>query len=77
VTTFCRTCKAEIEMVRTTRHRWTPVDVEPNPKGNMLVDGNTAVVLTGEQLDAARERGDSLRISHFATCPDAAVHRRR
>lgn len=55
-----------------------PLDAEPNrEKGNLVLhEDGTVEKLKGLDLDAARERGDDLFITHFATCPQADSFRR-
>jgi len=49
-----------------------PVDFEPNPEGNIVLENGVACVLAkGEVTDQPRYT------SHFATCPQAKVHRRK
>lgn len=48
-----------------------PLDTKPDrEKGNLRLDLRTMTydVLTGEDLTAARERGEDLYLSHFVTC---------
>lgn len=58
-----------------------PLDLEPDAeRGNVLlalVGGEEiATVLTDYELAMARANRDSLYLSHFATCPNASLHRR-
>jgi hypothetical protein len=71
--------------------RWMPVDSEPVQGGTILLShrrvGSPPVALVQgpleiEQLRAQHERSPQegplrLHTSHFATCPDAAAHRKR
>ena len=70
---FCSTCGARMVWVVTDKGKRMPLDPEPTADGN--------VVRTGEQTVrylTAGEAWTGLRFtSHFATCPDAAKHRRR
>jgi hypothetical protein len=65
----CRSCNAVIEWAYTAKGSRIPLDVEPGDKPNVQLDdaGVAHVVPAGH--------GD--RTSHFATCPNAASHRRR
>jgi hypothetical protein len=48
-----------------------PLDTKPDrERGNLRLDLSTMTydVLTGEDLTAARERGEDLFLSHFVTC---------
>lgn len=55
---------------------------DPDPDGWIRVDpvpwhvDRWAVVLPFFVLQVAREAGEDLYVSHFATCPDAGQHRR-
>lgn len=55
-----------------------PLDAEPSADGNVQLVGphEAAVVLAGLDLYAAQQAGEVLYVSHFATCPHAANHRR-
>lgn len=76
----CRSCGAAIawcRMVNSGGDRRMPLDQEPAPvSGNVrLVDGFGSV-LSPIEAHAARATGETLYLSHFATCPNAATHRR-
>ena len=67
----CRSCGARIEWARTVKNKRIPLDPGEREGGNILVtDGVAAIV---PELQRTRP----LRTSHFATCPNADVHRRR
>jgi hypothetical protein len=57
-----------------------PLDADPVEAGNVLVatvGGEEVVsVLTGDDLVQERALLTPLFVSHFATCPNAADHRR-
>jgi hypothetical protein len=63
----CKTCGAEIIWAETERGRPMPVDAKPL-KVILLED-------LGE-LFAPKAKVVNAFVSHFATCPDAAEHRR-
>jgi hypothetical protein len=74
----CRSCKKPIIWAITEKNRRIPLDPEPVADGNILLTprGNflapLATVRFAVQLD------NPLRYkSHFATCPNAAQHRRK
>lgn len=75
--TQCSTCKASIIFAKTAQGKDMPVDAEPSPNGNVRLRdtgmGQPLAVVYGtvKQFGAT-----GLRTSHFATCPDAARHRR-
>lgn len=66
----CRTCKAPVRWVTTTSGRPMPIDPEPRADGNIMLDDHDVAHVVG----ANDPRG--AWVSHFATCPDAATHRR-
>lgn len=77
-TSQCRSCGAAIAWVQTESGKQMPLDAEPSPDGNMACMANGSYrVLTGSDLEAAKKNGIALRKSHFATCPNAASHRRK
>jgi hypothetical protein len=69
----CRSCGAEILWARTTSGKPMPLDREPSANGNVLLRDGVAQVLG--PLDVA-VTGEPLYLSHFATCPSAASHRK-
>lgn len=82
MSTRCFSCKAQIEFVPTRNKRLMPLDVpqlglfdQPatdDLKGKMVIEGGVVRAATEEDVKA----GLSLRVSHFATCPGAAAHRK-
>lgn len=73
----CRACQAEIVFAQTNRVSQgkpvvMPVDAEPDPKGNIMLElrGDTyyAGTLGRNQAAGARDNGVSLHLPHFATC---------
>jgi hypothetical protein len=73
----CSSCHAEIVWGRTaTGHKAMPLDAEPDPNGLWALDGNNTVFKATDLVVAAL--GDGPRYtSHFATCPNAASHRKK
>jgi DNA repair protein RadD len=70
----CRSCGARILWcVAVATGRPIPVDPDPSPRGNIAVTGGEARVLKGEEFGSHH---GPLHTSHFATCPEAARHRR-
>jgi hypothetical protein len=67
---YCSSCGAEIEWVKTEYGKNQPLDPEPSLLGNVEVRDDVAYYVR----DAERE-GRMLRISHFASCPNAKRHR--
>lgn len=74
----CRSCGASIVWARTRqRGKFIPLDAEPTALGNLVIappwgaDPPTVDHFTSD-AGVARER----YTSHFATCPNAKLHRR-
>lgn len=74
---FCRSCKAPVIWARTPAGRNMPVDAEPSPKGNLVLDTRSqpAHVHVLGPLDEPAE-GLHRHESHFSTCPNADQHRK-
>lgn len=68
----CRSCEAEILWVTTRTGKSMPLDVEPSPKGNMVLVAGKTWVATDEDRRLKRPTFTS----HFATCPEADQWRR-
>jgi len=81
---YCRSCHAVVKWARTrATGKRMPLDVEPDWKrGNVLLDEERrAVVLPSpeaarQSLLAMGGKWDGPYLSHFASCPQAVVHRR-
>lgn len=85
----CRSCDAPIRWVTSAATgRAMPLDLEPTPAGNVMLHGGgeeeaaaVAEVLATDRLTRARALAAAgtldLYLSHFATCPDAATHRKK
>ncbi len=68
-------CGEEIRWVKGRKGGSIPIDVEPNPEGNVLIEGDgLAVVLPKEA--AARYTGEKFMV-HWKTCPDAESFRHK
>jgi hypothetical protein len=75
----CRSCGAEITWAKTSTGATMPVDVAPSDDGNIvLLDGPRGFLAVTLHDDERRSyRPDKKRHkAHFATCPDANVHRK-
>lgn len=72
----CRACGTPIQFVKL-GNGLSPVEVEPHPQGNIRVSTANAEILKGDELAQAHAAGEPLRISHFATCPNAGSFRQR
>lgn len=67
----CRSCGQIIDWAITENGRRMPLDPDPVDTGNLVVvDGVAHPPRLGDE-ELPR------RVSHFATCPDAGVHRKR
>lgn len=69
----CRSCGEAILWARTVNGKPMPLDPEPVRGGNVRLEKGTAHVLGPLEADAEPR----LYVSHFATCPQAASHRKR
>lgn len=75
--TVCTSCQAPMLMLRTPAGKAMPVDPEPSDRGNVRITGMHAHVIGKPEVRAElRSAGVPLFTSHFATCPNAASHRR-
>lgn len=74
----CRSCHAAIRWVKMAKTgKSNPLDAQATDKGNIDVrDDGLAYYLTGDALANARAAKLPLYISHFATCVNAAQHRK-
>lgn len=67
----CSSCGKSVLWVATQRGKTMPVNAAPDPAGNIVIKGEeTIVVATGQMAPWPRY------VSHFATCPAAAKHRK-
>lgn len=67
---FCKSCNAVIEWHKTAEGRNIPLDPEPHQQGNLTFDSAMRVVYMRPGSKPRMYR------SHFATCPNAAQHRK-
>lgn len=75
---YCRSCRAPVIWVVSERGKSMPVDVEPVPDGNLVLEttgGKLTARVHAPDLFAGPPRAP-LHKSHFATCPDADGWRR-
>lgn len=73
----CRSCNAEIIWTVTRNGKRMPVDFEPTPTGDFVLDKESDGSFTSNRYshfvhDESRPR----RKSHFETCPNAKQHRK-
>lgn len=75
----CRSCHAPIRWERTIAGRAIPMDLEPRAGGNLvLIDAPPPLGPRHRYVEHTSPLPDQLAyVSHFATCPQAAEHRRR
>lgn len=69
----CRACEAPILFARTVTGKLMPVDAVPVADGTLILDGATVRHATFSDRDAGRP----LYVSHFATCTEAPLFRRK
>lgn len=70
---LCRSCQAYIIWaVSVTSGKRMPLDAEPSPRGNVEIVGGDEKTPTVRIVPARA----GLYVSHFATCPAAAQHRK-
>ncbi len=71
----CRSCGAAIEWVLTDSGKSMPVDTQPRADGTLVLSTENDVLRARSPglFDAGKPR----YVSHFATCPQAAQHRRK
>jgi hypothetical protein len=76
----CKSCEQPIRWVKTEQGQPMPLDPEPRPDGNIVLrrlafEGPLIAhyLAAGEEPAADEER----YVSHFATCPNAAAHRKQ
>ena len=73
----CRSCGAEIAWYVTVNHKRIPLDAEPSPDGNLIVeDSMEPHMAMFTSAGPGEDLGTPRYTSHFATCPNAAQHRR-
>lgn len=74
MTASCRACGAAIVWARTINDRPIPLDAEPNPAGNVILDGTTAHVLGGDgqtiPFELAHLADADRHMPHHATCTE-------
>lgn len=68
----CKSCEAPITWARTESGKAMPLDEKPVAGGTFVYVGGVARRATPDDDQLHRER----YTSHFATCPDAAAHRK-
>jgi hypothetical protein len=74
----CRSCGAHILWAETVKGRRIPLDAEPTDGGNMTLEdrGRYKPPIATVLVAGAAPNDKPHYKSHFATCPNAANHRR-
>jgi hypothetical protein len=75
----CKSCGARITFAITNAGNKTPLDAEPSDNGKFFISpGGLAIPVddSGAFAFACREHNAPKHTSHFATCPNAASHRK-
>jgi hypothetical protein len=77
----CRSCGASVIWTVTVNGKKMPVDAEPSCDGVFFLerddgDGEVHAVHLARVDPGLHRPGDRLYTSHFATCPNASVHRK-
>ena len=68
----CRSCCKDIIWSETASGKKIPIDPEPVPSGNIMLECHGALAtVVAPRPDVKRH------VSHFATCPNASSHRKR
>jgi hypothetical protein len=80
--TTCRgtSCRQRIRFLPTQTGKTIPVDEQPHPNGNVLIEADLtgepyAQILPRHQADRAFRKGTLLYMPHHATCPDVEEFR--
>lgn len=76
---LCKSCKATVIWVTTEDGKAMPVDAAPVRNGNIRLEGSAArptAVYVQPLLETPEHEAMPHYVSHFATCPDAQVHRK-
>lgn len=74
---LCATCKARIRFAKTANGSQMPLNYEPDPAGNMIINVEGIAVNIGKPGDLFTAKEDGPRyMPHFATCPAAAAYRK-
>lgn len=75
-TSQCTSCKKPIIWTVTDRDKRMPVDAQPSDAGSVALSIQDGVVRSRVVPAKLRFGRTNLRTSHFATCSNAAGHRR-
>lgn len=75
MTDTCKSCGADIVWAVTRKGRRIPLDPEPVQGGNVRIEARPGRTMALAVVVNATETGTHR--SHFASCPNAARHRKR
>lgn len=66
----CKDCSAEIQWVHSEKGRMMPIDWEPTPDGNVVLQRAGSQTVAHVLKAGEHPAGDALRFrAHFASCP--------
>lgn len=71
----CRSCGAPVRWVETSKGKKMPIDINPNPNGNVILIDGVAHYVKDDPFEKPEETAKRY-VSHFATCPNAQKHRK-
>lgn len=72
----CRSCNARVIWATTSTLKAMPVDPEPSADGNVVLEHQGGGAYTARVLKKGEAHVGERHKAHFATCPQAAQHRR-
>lgn len=73
----CSSCKADIIWSTSEKGSAAPIDFQPSPDGTVALEYRGSPTPLSRVVPVKHRFGRTdLRKSHFATCPEAARHRR-
>lgn len=75
--TRCRSCRKRIIWAITGKMRRIPIDPDPTPDGNIVLQDQGKFRPPLATVHTVRPPDTMLYKSHFATCPAAAAFRKR
>ena len=73
--TICNSCHQPVWWKLTSNGKRMPIDPDPVPDGNLILDGENTVLVIGP-IDVLADPDTARYVSHFATCPNADEHRK-
>jgi len=73
----CRSCGKPIKWVVTQKNKRMPIDPQPVEGGNIELHNQGEYLPPLAVYHSLAPAGVKLYVSHFATCPNAAKHRKK